>query len=143
MISRRLNGTPQHRFVVVFRIDALQREQRGLGFLDGLGHHLNQVGHFVAQPDAFTKKYQELSRVILEPCFTSGVAEKKTLPGKPCEGPIFDVDTSVLIVRPHLWSQCSGTVVSVVNGIHRVRIPGKDGAVFHADVSGEMLRYDL
>jgi hypothetical protein len=71
------------------------------------------------------------------------VAAKKTVSVKVYDGPVFDVETPCVIQRPHLWSGCAGTVVSVVNGIHRVRIPGKDGAVFHADVSGELLKFDL
>jgi hypothetical protein len=58
-------------------------------------------------------------------------------------GPLFAVGETVAILRPHLWSNCVGEVVSVNNGMHRIRIEAKpDGSTFsffHADVDGHLL----
>jgi len=55
----------------------------------------------------------------------------------------FAVGESVIILRPHLWSDAIGEIVSFNNGLHRVKIKAKaDGSTFshfHADVPGEQL----
>lgn len=49
--------------------------------------------------------------------------------------PNFALGDKVEILRPNLWSGASGEVVTVYNtGLHRVRITGRNGEVFHADV---------
>jgi hypothetical protein len=68
----------------------------------------------------------------------------KTLP--PYSGPMIPNDASVLINRPSLWSNCTGTVVSSdpKTGLHRIHITAKDQEAypggFHADVAGTFLQ---
>jgi len=69
--------------------------------------------------------------------------KSKSSKQKPATGPIFKIGSQVLIKRPNLWSGCSGEVVSVTDGYHRIKITGKDGAVFHADVMGSEMEVDL
>lgn len=72
------------------------------------------------------------------------MASKTKQATKPYEGPVFDVGTPVVIIRPNpLWSGCAGEVVSIANGIHRIKIQGRNGDTFHADCPCEQLRIDL
>lgn len=58
-------------------------------------------------------------------------------------GPIWGIGETVLIKRPHLWAGAFGEVISVNNGMHRVKIAAKkDGSTFsafHTDVDGKLL----
>jgi len=57
--------------------------------------------------------------------------------------PNFSVGSPVLILRPHLWGGCAGEVESVKDGVHLIKIAGKDGATFHAEALSDELRLDL
>jgi len=69
--------------------------------------------------------------------------KSKSSKQKPATGPTFKVGSQVLIKRPNLWSGCVGSVVSVAEGYHRIKIVGVDNSVFHADVMGDELEIDL
>lgn len=71
------------------------------------------------------------------------MASKTKQPTKPYEGPVFDVGTPCVILRPSMWSGCAGEVVSIANGIHRIKIQGRNGETFHADCPYEQLSIDL
>ena len=75
---------------------------------------------------------------------------KKSVAKKvPVDAPFYPVGTWVIIKRPHLWSNCRGEVVSVTDGLHRIKIPTlptDDGGVrscFHTDCNGNELEVDL
>ena len=69
---------------------------------------------------------------------------KKTKPAAVVKNlPRFTAGEPVVILRPHLWSGCVGEVVSEKDGIHRVKINGKDKAFFHTDVPGDQLEAEL
>lgn len=44
---------------------------------------------------------------------------------------------SVIILRPHLWSGCSGTVISFSDGLHRLKIDAKDGEAYPSSFTAE------
>jgi phosphotransferase system IIA component len=70
------------------------------------------------------------------------VKRKNDQPKDAYSGPLFAVGETVLISRPNIWAGASGTVVFVVNGVHRIKIDTKsDGTncVCHADVPGVQL----
>ncbi len=68
---------------------------------------------------------------------------KRKPEAKNLEPQKFAVGETVIILRPHLWSSCSGAVVSFSAGMHRVKIDAKDGETypsgFHADVGAREL----
>ncbi len=48
-------------------------------------------------------------------------------------GPVLEVGTPVVIKRPSLWANCAGEIISVANGLHRIKIQGLNGQWYHAD----------
>lgn len=71
------------------------------------------------------------------------MAKKKSTEASRKDLPKFDVGWPVVILRPHLWSGCAGEVISETDGIHRVKIPGRDNSYFHTDVPGDQLEGEL
>lgn len=71
------------------------------------------------------------------------VAKKKKQPEAKKDLPRFAVGEPVIIIRPHLWSGCTGEVISEMGGVHRVKIAGKDKAFFRTDVPGDQLEAEL
>lgn len=53
--------------------------------------------------------------------------------------PTLPLESRVLVQRPHLWSGVVGQVVSHVNGMNRICIPGKNGGLFHTDADSQQL----
>lgn len=55
----------------------------------------------------------------------------------------FENGETVIILRPHLWSGCSGEIVGFENGLHRVKITakpdGSDFSHFHCECPGSLL----
>lgn len=45
---------------------------------------------------------------------------------KPKDAIVYPKGTELLITRPHLYANCIGIVVSVEDGLHRIRIPLKE-----------------
>ena len=63
---------------------------------------------------------------------------RKSKPQIVKQYPVFPVGTIVEIVRPHLWSGCTGEVVAASSdGIHRIKIAGKDGQTFQSEANGD------
>lgn len=62
-----------------------------------------------------------------------------------CTLPPLQVGTAVVILRPHLWGGCAGTVVSYnpTTTFHLVRITGRDGHPFHAEAMASDLHPDF
>lgn len=55
-------------------------------------------------------------------------------------GPDFPVGTEVLFIRPHIDSGCVGVVERVEGGVHRLKIDGKNGAVYHTEATADVMR---
>lgn len=55
----------------------------------------------------------------------------------------YEVGDAVIILRPHLWSQCSATVEKVIGGSHLLKIAGHNGETFHAYALAKELNLDL
>lgn len=63
-----------------------------------------------------------------------------------CTLPPLAVGTAVVILRPHLWGGCAGTVVSYdpTTTFHLVRITGREGtAAFHTEAMAKDLHPDF
>lgn len=71
---------------------------------------------------------------------------KKSKPKPPvnldCEK--FPVGAGCVIVKPAiLWQGMKCVVLGESGGVHLVKVKGANGHDFHAEISGEYLRYDL
>lgn len=62
-----------------------------------------------------------------------------------CTLPPLEVGVAVVILRPHLWGGCAGTVVSYdpLSRLHLVRITGKNGDAFHTEAMASDLHQDF
>lgn len=60
----------------------------------------------------------------------------------PEKCPAFPIGSVVVIRDGHLWSRCEGEVVSVSpEGVHRIRVAGKNGEKFHTDAMAQEIRW--